>query len=175
MSKEMNRSGFALNLHPDWLCRFILPFRPSAGLRNTVMKETVKCFDPELEYYTKERCFIAELSNTPDDPAVSIARARVAPGVTTRRHRVRETAERYVILEGRGRVEIGSLPPQEVGPGDVVLIPPSCPQRIANTGAGDLIFLAVCSPRFTNEAYEDIDDEPDSGGTAALSPDVSPA
>lgn len=136
------------------------------------MKETVKCFDPDLEFYTDERCFIVELSNTPDDPAVSIARARVAPGVTTRWHRVRETAERYVILEGRGRVEIGSLPPQDVGPGDVVLIPPSCPQRIANTGAGDLIFLAVCTPRFTNEAYEDIDGDRDSLRAVAVSSTV---
>ena len=44
--------------------------------------------------------------------------------------------------------------------GDVVLIPPSCPQRITNTGSGDLIFLAICTPRFKQDAYEDIDDEP---------------
>jgi mannose-6-phosphate isomerase-like protein (cupin superfamily) len=134
------------------------------------MKETVKRFDPDQEFYTDEECFIVELSNTPDDPAVSIARARVAPGVTTRWHRLRETAERYVILEGRGRVEIGSLPPQDVGPGDVVSIPPSYPQRIANTGAGDLILLAVCTPRFTNEAYEDIDGDRASRRAGAVSP-----
>jgi mannose-6-phosphate isomerase-like protein (cupin superfamily) len=138
------------------------------------MKEAVRRFDPDREFYTDEKCFIIELANTPDDPAVSIARARVAPGVTTRWHRVRDTAERYVILAGRGRVEIGSLPPQDVGPGDVVLIPPSCPQRIANTGDDDLIFLAVCNPRFTNEAYEDIDDM-DSGRATGVAPAVPPA
>lgn len=121
------------------------------------MKETIKRFDPNTEFYAVEKCFIVELSNAPDDPEVSIARARVAPGVTTRWHRVRETAERYVILEGRGCVEVGSLAPQDVGPGDVVLIPPSCRQRITNIGQVDLIFLAICSPRFTNEAYEDIE------------------
>ena len=121
------------------------------------MKERVERFDPDAEFYTDEKCFIIELSNTPDDPEVSIARARVAPGVTTRWHLVRKTAERYVILEGKGRVEVGSLAPQDVGPGDVVLIPPSCRQRITNIGQGDLIFLAICSPRFTNEAYEDIE------------------
>jgi mannose-6-phosphate isomerase-like protein (cupin superfamily) len=108
------------------------------------------------EFFTSEGCFIAELSNTPDDPAVSIARARVAPGVTTRWHRVRDTAERYVILEGKGRVEVGGLDPRDVGPGDVVLIPPACRQRIANVGDRDLIFLAICSPRFRSEAYEEI-------------------
>ena len=121
------------------------------------MKERVERFDPDAEFYTDEKCFIIELSNTPDDPEVSIARARVAPGVTTRWHLVRKTAERYVILEGKGRVVVGSLAPQDVGPGDVVLIPPSCRQRITNIGLGDLIFLAICSPRFTNEAYEDIE------------------
>lgn len=66
----------------------------------------IKRFDPGAEFYTSEGCFINELSNTLDDPAVSIARACVAPGVTTRWHRVKATAERYVILEGKGRVEL---------------------------------------------------------------------
>lgn len=123
------------------------------------MNETIRRLDVGEEFYTPERCFIIELSNTPDDPDVSIARARVEPGVTTRWHRLARTAERYVILEGKGQVEIGSLSPQEVRAGDVVLIPPSCRQRITNVGEGDLIFLAICSPRFTNEAYEDIDDD----------------
>lgn len=123
------------------------------------MKETIKRIDPKTEYYTPERCFIIELSNSPEDPDVSVARARVAPGVTTRWHRLRGAVERYVILEGKGRVEVGSLSPQEVGPGDVVIIPPSCRQRIANTGQEDLVFLAICNPRFKNEAYEDIDSD----------------
>ncbi len=77
--------------------------------------------------------------------------------MTTRWHRVKDTAERYVILEGKGRVEVGELPAQAVVPGDVVLIPPSCRQRIANVGEGELIFLAICTPRFTQEAYEDLE------------------
>jgi len=108
------------------------------------------------EYFTPEQCYILEISNSPDDEAASIARARVTPGVTTRWHRVRDTAERYVILQGRGRVEVGDLAPQEVGPGDAVLIPPSVRQRIANTGKDDLVFLAICTPRFRQEAYEEL-------------------
>jgi mannose-6-phosphate isomerase-like protein (cupin superfamily) len=68
------------------------------------------------------------------------------------------TIERYVILEGKGCVEVGALAPHEVGPGDVVVIPPSCPQRIRNVGARDLIFLAICTPRFRPEAYEHVGD-----------------
>jgi mannose-6-phosphate isomerase-like protein (cupin superfamily) len=110
--------------------------------------------DAAAEYDTAERCAILELSNVADDPAVSIARARVAPGVVTAWHRLRGTAERYLILEGRGRVEVGGLAPAEVGPGDVVAIPPMCAQRIANVGDGDLVFLAICTPRFVPACYE---------------------
>lgn len=109
------------------------------------------------EFYTSEGCFITELSNTPDDPAASIARARVAPGVTTRWHRLADTVERYLILEGRGRAYVGDQPAQDVAPGDVVLIPAACRQRITNTGEGDLVFLAICTPRFTYDIYEELE------------------
>jgi mannose-6-phosphate isomerase-like protein (cupin superfamily) len=121
------------------------------------MREDVRPMVPEAEFLTPERCYVNELSNTQADPAVSIARARVAPGVTTRWHRLVGTAERYVLLSGTGRVEVGDLAPQVVGPGDVVLIPPGCRQRITCLGADDLVFLAICTPRFRREAYEDID------------------
>lgn len=124
------------------------------------MKAFIKHMDLGKEYYTPERCYMIELSNASDDPAASIARARVEPGVSTRRHRLKGIVERYVILEGTGLVEVEGLEPREVGPGDVVLIPVSCPQRITNIGREDLIFLAVCTPRFRPESYEDIDTEP---------------
>jgi mannose-6-phosphate isomerase-like protein (cupin superfamily) len=113
-----------------------------------------------VEFSTAERCDIAEWSNSASDPALSIAHARVAPGVTTRWHRVVGTVERYVILHGSGRMEVAGLPPTQVGPGDVVIIPADCPQRITNTGGDDLLFLAVCTPRFRPEAYEDVDPTP---------------
>lgn len=108
------------------------------------------------EVYFEEGCWITELSNTEADPDVSIARARVEPGKTTRWHRLAATVERYLVLEGNGRVEIGDLPAADVGPGDTVLIPPDCRQRITNTGRDDLVFLAICSPRFTKRVYEDL-------------------
>lgn len=113
-----------------------------------------RLFRPEevREYYFVEGCHILETLNDPADPAVSIVRARVEPGVTTRWHRLRGTWERYVILSGTGEAWVE----QErfaVRPGDVLLIPPMAAQRIRNSGAGDLLFLAVCSPRFRREAY----------------------
>ncbi|CCE23366.1 cupin domain-containing protein [Methylotuvimicrobium alcaliphilum] len=122
------------------------------------MQASIKKLNLEDEFYTPEQCFIIEQSNSGDDPDVSIARARVEPGVTTRWHRLVGTVERYVIIQGLGRVEVGSLLPQEVAPGDIVLIPPECRQRIANIGSEDLIFLAICTPRFSDAVYFDIED-----------------
>lgn len=134
------------------------------------MQAIIEPIDPGAEFYTPERCYIIELSNSPADPDVSIARARVAPGVTTRWHRLVGTTERYVMLQGRGRAEVGRLPPREVSAGDVVLIPPSCPQRIANLGQEELVFLAICTPRFQPEAYQDLDVPPLSPQALSFSP-----
>ena len=111
----------------------------------------------QQEYYFEEGCFITELHNTANDAAVSVARARVRPGETTRWHRLQGICERYLILEGSGVVEIGEATPRMIGPGETVVIPPGIRQRITNTASGDLIFLAVCTPRFMPEAYEDVE------------------
>ena len=132
---------------------------PSVALPAPTEAEIRPCASA-IEFYTEELCHIRELSNIAHDPAVSIAEARVEPGVVTRWHRLAGITERYVVLQGEGRMEAGTLPPRLIGPGDVVIIPPGCPQRIANTGGMDLLFLAICSPRFVPEAYEDIDAEP---------------
>ena len=117
-------------------------------------------FDAGREHFTPELCFINELSNVAGDAAVSIAQARVEPGVCTRWHRLHGIAERYVLLAGRGHVEVGDAPGEEVGPGDVVYIPPGCRQRIRCLGDAPLVFLAVCTPRFEQAAYEDIEPLP---------------
>jgi len=109
------------------------------------------------EHEIPEGCRILETWNRALDPDVSIARARVAPGTITRLHRLAGIAERYLILSGTGLAEVGGLPPQSVVPGDLVYIPPGCPQRIRNPGPDDLVFLAVCTPRFLQRAYEDIE------------------
>lgn len=111
------------------------------------------------EYFTAEGCHILEMSNSAADEALSVARARVEPGMTTRVHRLAGTAERYVILSGKGRVELGELPPASVAAGDVVLIPPAVNQRITNTGEEDLVFLALCTPRFRQQNYQDTQEE----------------
>ena len=124
------------------------------------MKQAIRRQNLGDEFYIAEGCHLIEVSNSADDPGASIARARLEPGKITRWHRLAGTAERYVIVQGQGLAEIGSLPPAEVTVGDVVLIPPGCRQRITNTGTDDLVFLAICTPRFSYDAYEDIEDNP---------------
>ncbi|NQX88990.1 MAG: cupin domain-containing protein [Halioglobus sp.] len=123
-----------------------------------LVKTTVKFARDSHEYFFAEGCFITEWSNSPDDPEVSVARARVEPGKTTRWHYLRNTSERYVVLSGNGQVEVGDLPAQRVAAGDVVVIAPGVRQRITNPGAADLVFLAICSPRFSEAAYVQSDD-----------------
>ena len=117
------------------------------------MQAAIKKGSAATEFATAERCFITEVANDPDDESVSIARARVAAGVTTAWHRLQGVTERYLIVAGQGRVAIGSLDPVDVVAGDVVRIPVDTPQRITNTGDEDLIFYAVCSPRFRPDCY----------------------
>lgn len=114
--------------------------------------------DPQREYaFTEEGCHILESWNDADDPECSITRARVAPGVTTRWHALSEVTERYLIVSGSGLVEVGERAPERVQTGDVVVIPPGIRQRIGNDGKEDLIFYAVCTPRFTPACYAALD------------------
>ncbi|MFH0759906.1 MAG: cupin domain-containing protein [Bacteroidota bacterium] len=108
------------------------------------------------EYLFREGCFISELHNTPDDPGISVARARVLPGESTKWHSLSGITERYLILEGAGIVETGDLLPRETHVGDLINIPPGMRQRITNDGSTDLIFLAICTPRFTPDAYNSL-------------------
>lgn len=131
------------------------------------MKHRIHRGHSAAEAWFEEGCWIQEWSNHPDDPECSIARARVPAGARTRWHRLHETTERYVVLEGRGRVEIAPRPDfegvadaaveqTEIGPGDVVVIPAGAGQRVQAHDA-DLVFLAICTPRFVPARYEDID------------------
>ena len=121
-----------------------------------MMKSFIKKLDLSQEYYFNEGCYITELSNSSDDPSVSIARARVEAGETTRWHSLNGITERYVIIEGTGLVEVGDIEAVPVTEGDVVIIPPDVRQRISNNGQQSLVFLAICSPRFDFSAYIDL-------------------
>lgn len=119
---------------------------------------TVSLERDKSEELTDEGCYILESWNDPSDPEVSIARARVPAGKTTRLHCLDGATERYVVLSGRGVARAGDRDRIELGPGDVLVIPPGAAQLIAAVGAEDLIFTCVCSPRFTPDRYVDLED-----------------
>lgn len=106
------------------------------------------------ETLTEERCHIREIINNPEDAAVSIAQARIEPGVTTAWHAVLNTAERFVIRAGSGVVEIGDTPAEPIATGDTVYIPAGVKQRVHNNTNDDLIFDCVCTPRFEWKNYQ---------------------
>jgi len=108
------------------------------------------------EVWTSERCFIAELLNNEQTSEVSVARARVEPGVSTALHSVSVT-EWYVIESGTGLMTVGKETPRRVAAGDAVAIPRGVSQNIRNDGDCDLIFLCVCAPRFSEECYTSLE------------------
>ena len=107
------------------------------------------------EYYFKEGCFIEEWHNDNRDPNCSIARVRLEPKKTTKLHALKNTTERYVMLEGSAVVTVG-LKSWAVEEGDVITIQPDEPQKIENTTHTDLVFLAVCTPRFEERNYKEV-------------------
>jgi mannose-6-phosphate isomerase-like protein (cupin superfamily) len=117
------------------------------------MKARIFSADETAEYLTDERCYILELANSIADPDASVARARVRPGVTTKKHLVAGTIERYVIVSGEGDVHVDGLGDRRVSSGDVIVIPPGVIQSVTNTGDTDLVFLCVCTPRFDWDNY----------------------
>jgi len=109
------------------------------------------------EYWFDEGCYITEWLNDSTDEAVSVAKARVLPGTSTRWHRLPVLRERYVVLAGQGEVEVTGLAPTLLSVGDCVSIAPGASQRIHNRGATDLVFLAICTPRFEPHHYVEDD------------------
>lgn len=108
------------------------------------------------EFRTRERCYITELLNHDGSPEVSIARARVEPGVTTELHAL-AVAEWYVIESGRGMITVADAVPRRVSAGDTVGIPRGAAQKIQNDGDRDLNFLCVCTPRYLQQHYTSLE------------------
>ena len=104
------------------------------------------------EFWTEERCFISELLNDPASPEVSIALARVEPGVTTQLHALDGVIERYILRKGQGTMEINGIQ-HPVNIHDQIIIPTNASQQITNTGDEDIEFYCICTPRFEPHHY----------------------
>ena len=108
------------------------------------------------EFRTDERCHITELLNDDRSPDVSLAIARVEPGVRTQLHSLSGTEEIYIVRSGRGVIEIDGIE-QEIAAGDQAIVPASAAQRVTNTGSDDLCCYCLCRPRFQPDCYVDLE------------------
>ena len=110
------------------------------------------------EFWTDERCFITELLNSDRSPDVSLAVARVEPGVRTQLHSLSGIEEIYIVRSGRGVIEIDGIE-QDIAAGDQAIVPASAAQRITNTGSDDLCCYCLCRPRFRPDRYVDLEED----------------
>lgn len=110
-------------------------------------------------YVTKDGSEIRELMH----PAIhgnrrqSLAEATVQPGLRTRLHRHAVTEELYHVTAGSGIMTLDNAC-FEVGAGDTVLIAPGTPHRIEATGGEPLRILCCCSPPYSHEDTELLED-----------------
>ena len=96
-------------------------------------------------FTTKDGSTIRELHHTDSQ---SLAEATLEPGQATERHYHRQSEEIYVVLEGKGTLELdGEI--REVAPGDAALIPPGAWHQIR--AAAPLRFLCCCAPAYSHE------------------------
>jgi mannose-6-phosphate isomerase-like protein (cupin superfamily) len=79
----------------------------------------------------------------------SLAEATVTSGQATKRHYHAETEEIYVVLAGRGDMEVEGERAR-VGPGDAILIPPGARHRITADASGELRFFCCCAPPYSD-------------------------
>lgn len=90
----------------------------------------------------------------------SLAHATLGAGRTSHVHRL-EASEVYCVLSGRGRLHVDAES-SEVGPGDVVYIPPGSAQWLENLGDEDLKFLCIVEPAWRPD-LETVEDQSSSG------------
>jgi mannose-6-phosphate isomerase-like protein (cupin superfamily) len=109
------------------------------------------------EFWTGERCYITELSNTELSPASSLAIARVEAGVTTQLHSLTGITETYIVIAGTGNMEV-SGESFEIRTGDQVVVPAGASQRITAVGEADLRFYCLCTPRFVPATYVNLEE-----------------
>ena len=110
-------------------------------------------------YVTKDGSQIRELMHPAQhgNRLQSLAEATVAPGCRTRLHRHAQTEELYHVTAGSGLMTLGEAC-FRVGVGDTVLIAPGTPHRIEATGTTALHILCCCSPAYSHEDTELLED-----------------
>jgi mannose-6-phosphate isomerase-like protein (cupin superfamily) len=93
---------------------------------------------------------------------MTVTWVEVPPGAEQRAHSHPDSEQVYVVVRGRGRMQVaGDVEPVEEG--DLVFIPPATSHSIVNDGPEDLVYVAAASPPVSMEELY----------SAELSPDVA--
>jgi mannose-6-phosphate isomerase-like protein (cupin superfamily) len=98
-------------------------------------------------FITKDKSEIKEFYRS---QSMSLAEATVEVGQTTECHLHRRSEEIYYIVEGEGLMEIEGEE-EGVSKQQAVIIPSGKKHRITNIGDGQLRFLCLCSPSYSDE------------------------
>ena len=112
------------------------------------VKKTSECD----AFMANDGCTIRELLHPKNDAVdlpYSLALATVDVGQKSYQHYL-EQVEGYHILRGHGRLFIENED-NEVGVGDVIVIPAEALQWIENIGSEPLVFAAIVSPPWTED------------------------
>jgi mannose-6-phosphate isomerase-like protein (cupin superfamily) len=81
---------------------------------------------------------------------MSVTWLEVPEGIDQELHSHEEAEQVYIVVSGRGTMTVAG-DTQEVGEGDLVLVPPATDHSIANpNNAGDLCCVSVQSPPVTS-------------------------
>lgn len=103
------------------------------------------------EFWTREGCFVRESWQQAMDEEVSVMRLRVPAHARTELQSLEGVACRYLVQEGRGRLDIDARLSFEVSADDVVYVESGTRSAWINEGDGDLIIYRICTPPFHPE------------------------
>ncbi len=111
-------------------------------------------------YVTRDGSVIRELMHpgVHGNRAQSLAEATVPAGGSTLLHRHHATEEVYHFTAGSGRMRLDERW-FHVQAGDTVCIPPGTAHALENTGDADLRLLCACTPAYSHEDTELLDQD----------------
>jgi mannose-6-phosphate isomerase-like protein (cupin superfamily) len=94
---------------------------------------------------------------------LAVTWVEVPPGAEQRAHSHPESEQVYVIVRGEGRMQVaGDV--EEVGEGDLILIPPGAEHGIVNDSSEPLVYVSAASPPVSMEELYREELAPDAAG-----------
>lgn len=104
--------------------------------------DEIETYSPPLHSGTLNRRLVpAELG-----AGFEMAHGTIEPGGTASRHQHETEWQVFMLLEGEGRLELGTEPPLTITAGAIVRIPPRTPHLFEVTGDRPVKLIVIYSP-----------------------------